>query len=265
MEGKLNDLKNYIKNLGSVAVAYSGGVDSTFLLQICNDILGTRCMAITAVSPLNPQREVEAAKKFIDELGVSHVILETRHILDVDEFSRNDGDRCYVCKKAVFGKIVETARLYGIENVLDGSNYDDMDDYRPGMKAARELGVLSPLLDCKFTKSDIRKISYELGLPTWDKPALACLATRISHGERITDIKLGKIEKAEDYLRDLGFRQVRVRLHGNLARIEVGQDERTRFFDTEIMDKINARLTSLGFSYVSLDLKGYRTGSMNQK
>jgi uncharacterized protein len=260
---KYENLQNYLRNLGSLAIAYSGGVDSTFLLKVAYEVLGSKCMAITARSSTYPQRELNEAIKYAKELGVHHVIIDSEE-LEIEGFASNPVNRCYFCKKELFSKVWKVAREAGIENIADGSNFDDLGDFRPGMEAARELKVCSPLKDCQMTKEDIRYFSKELGLPTWDKPSFACLSSRFPYGQTITADKLSMVEKAEDYLRSLGFRQVRVRHHGDIARIEVDRQEREKLFSNEMMDKVGKALKEIGFPYVTMDLLGYRTGSMNE-
>uniref|UniRef100_A0A7C5Z855 ATP-dependent sacrificial sulfur transferase LarE n=1 Tax=Caldicellulosiruptor owensensis TaxID=55205 RepID=A0A7C5Z855_9FIRM len=263
LQEKYEKLKNYIKSLGSLAVAYSGGVDSTFLVKVAYDVLGDRVIAVTATSSTYPKRELNDAITFIKQIGAKHIIIESEE-LEIEGFNKNPVDRCYYCKKELFEKIWKVAKAHGIEYVADGSNFDDLNDFRPGMKAACELNVVSPLKVAGLTKEDIRKLSKELGLPTWDKPAFACLSSRIPYGERITKEKLSMIEKAEEYLLGLGFKQVRVRYHQDkLARIEIGKDEMEKFLNINVIESVRNKFKELGFLYVTLDLDGYRTGSMN--
>ncbi|ADQ40692.1 PP-loop domain protein [Caldicellulosiruptor acetigenus I77R1B] len=263
LQEKYEKLKNYIKSLGSLAVAYSGGVDSTFLVKVAYDVLGDRVIAVTATSSTYPKRELNDAITFIKQIGAKHIIIESEE-LEIEGFNKNPVDRCYYCKKELFEKIWKVAKAHGIEYVADGSNFDDLNDFRPGMKAACELNVVSPLKVAGLTKEDIRKLSKELGLPTWDKPAFACLSSRIPYGERITKEKLSMIEKAEEYLLELGFKQVRVRYHQDkLARIEIGKDEMEKFLNINVIESVRNKFKELGFLYVTLDLDGYRTGSMN--
>lgn len=260
---KLEKLKNIIANLGSAAIAYSGGVDSTFLMKVCHDVLGDKVIAVTARSSTYPEREFKEAVKYAEEIGVKHIVIVSEE-LEIEGFAQNPVNRCYFCKKELFSKIKNVANEYNIEYVLDGSNYDDKNDYRPGMIAAKELNVVSPLKEAELTKEDIRELSKMMNLSTWDKPSFACLSSRFPYGNEITEEKLKMVEKAEQFLLDLGFRQVRVRHHGEIARIEVARDEREKFFDITIMDRIVEKLKDIGFIYVTMDLKGYRIGSMNE-
>ncbi|MCF6095591.1 ATP-dependent sacrificial sulfur transferase LarE [Thermovorax subterraneus] len=261
---KLKKLKDMIKNLGSVIVAFSGGVDSTFLLKVCLDVLGKEnVLAVTARSSTYPSRELEEAKELAKSFGANHEIIVSEE-LEVPGFSENPPERCYYCKKELFGKLVKIARERGFNFVLDGSNADDTGDFRPGMKAKDELGVISPLKEAGLTKAEIRALSQKMGLPTWNKPSFACLASRFPYGERITEEKLNRVGKAEDLLNELGFIQYRVRNHADLARIEVSPEEIERFFERSLREKVVAEFKKLGFVYVSLDLIGYRTGSMNE-
>lgn len=260
---KFQNLKNNIKSLGSVAIAYSGGVDSTFLLKVAADVLGDKVIAITAKSTTYPEREFKEAVKYIGDIGAKHIVIISEE-LEIEGFAKNPIDRCYFCKKELFSKVRKVADDNNINAVLDGSNADDVSDFRPGMKAANELKVISPLKDAGLTKDNIRELSKNLGLPTWNKPAFACLSSRFPYGNEITVEKLSMVERAEQFLMDLGFRQIRVRHHGDIARVEVNAQERNKFFDIELMDKVANELKSFGFKYVTLDLLGYRTGSMNE-
>lgn len=260
---KLSTLKANIKKMNRMVVAFSGGVDSTFLLKIAHEVLNDGVIAVTARSSTYPEREFKEAAEFAKGLGVKHIII-TSEELDIEGFSHNPVNRCYFCKKELFTKIREVASQNNIRYIADGSNIDDLDDYRPGMQALKEIGVVSPLKDADMTKEDIRILLKDLGLPTWDKPAFACLSSRFPYGQEITREKLEMVDKAEQYLLDLGFRQVRVRHHGDIARIEVSSNERARFFDEELMDKVYKAFREIGFAYAAIDLKGYRTGSMNE-
>ena len=260
---KYNALRSRLTELGSLAVAFSGGVDSTFLLQVAYNCLGNRALAVTAAPPFVPIREQKEASDFCREAGIRQIVIPPE-ALDIDRIRHNPPDRCYHCKHMIFGRIIEAAEQNGIYHVAEGSNTDDTGDYRPGMRAIRELGVLSPLLDAGLSKSDIRTLSKELGLSTWDKPSFACLASRFVYGEAITDDRLSMVDRAEQFLLDLGFRQFRVRIHGDLARIEILPDDFDRIMTSAVREQITAALKGFGFSYVTLDLSGYRTGSMNE-
>jgi len=260
---KLENLKESIRRMGSLAVAYSGGVDSTFLLKVAHDVLDANVIAVTARSSTYPEREFREATDFAKKIGVRHRVIVSEE-LDIEGFSDNPVDRCYFCKRELFTKILDVAKQSGLKYVADGSNIDDLGDYRPGMKAVKELGVVCPLKEAGMGKDDIRILSKEMNLPTWDKPAFACLSSRFPYGQKITREKLEVIDKTEQFLMDLGFRQVRVRHHGDMARIEVSAEERRKIFDTDLMDRIHEKFRQFGFAYVALDLKGYRTGSMNE-
>ncbi|MDP4183003.1 MAG: ATP-dependent sacrificial sulfur transferase LarE [Bacillota bacterium] len=259
----LSKLKEYLMNLGSLAVAFSGGVDSTFLTKASFDALKNNLVAIIAYSPLIPKREYEEAIEFLENSGIKYEVVEV-NIEDIKSFTDNPLDRCYICKGRIFSRIIEAANMLGIRNIADGSNLDDQQDYRPGSRALKELGVLSPLKELGFTKSNIRSISKEMGLPTWDKPAYACLASRIPYGHEITTEKLEAIDKGEQFLIDLGFKQMRVRHHMDIARIEVPKEEFARFSNEDMCNKIYEKFKELGFLYTALDIAGYRTGSMNE-
>lgn len=260
---KLEILKENILELGSLAVAFSGGVDSTFLLKVAYDVLKENVIAVTASSSTFPDREFKESIDFARKLGVKQIIIVSEE-LEIEGFADNPINRCYFCKKEIFTKLKETAKSENIKFVADGSNIDDLGDYRPGMAAVLELGILSPLKEAGLTKDDIRILSKEMNLPTWDKPAFACLSSRFPYGQKITKEKLQMVDKAEQYLLDLGFKQVRVRHHGEIARIEVAYFERRKFFDEELMDEIHKKFKEIGFRYSAIDLKGYRTGSMNE-
>lgn len=262
-EDLLVQLKNHIRSMGSLAVSYSGGTDSTFLLKIAHDILKNHVIAVTARSPIHPEREFQEAAAFTRDAGISHIIIQS-HELEIEGFADNPPHRCYLCKYEIFSKIREVAAKHDIRFIAEGSNVDDLDDYRPGMQAVRELEIISPLKDAGLGKESIRILSKQLGLSTWDKPAFACLASRFPYGAKITMEKLAMVDRAEQYFIDLGFKQIRVRHQGDTARIEVGSSERRKFFDPELMDNVHIQLQKIGFTYAALDLKGYRTGSLNE-
>ena len=260
---KLEILKEILRETESALIAYSGGVDSTFLLKIARDTLGSDVLAVTADSPTYPSQEIQEAKALARKLSVRHLTIETEEFAD-SNFVSNPPDRCYYCKKELFSKLRKIARENHLNHILDGSNLDDEKDFRPGMRAAREFGVRSPLREAGFTKEDIRQLSKELDLATWNKPALACLASRFPYGKPLTKQDLGRVGKAEKLLRDMGIGQIRVRHHGHIARIEVPRGEINRFLSDSFRKKLVDKLKELGYTYVTLDLEGYRTGSMNE-
>lgn len=260
---KKRRLEEYLKGLGSVAVAFSSGVDSTFLLQVAHNVLGDRAIAVTARSCSFPVRELNEAKAFCEAQGIEHIIVESEE-LSIDGFSQNPKNRCYLCKRELFTKIKNIAAERGISFVAEGSNTDDNGDYRPGLIAVAELEVRSPLREAELSKAEIRRLSKEMGLPTWDKQSFACLSSRFVYGETITEEKLSMVDKAEQRLLDLGFHQVRVRIHGNIARIEIDRSEFEKIIQPDIAENLNSYLRELGFLYVTLDLSGYQMGSMNK-
>jgi len=260
---KYNELKELLGSLKSVTVAFSGGVDSTFLLHTAKEALGDNVIAVTARSLSFPGRELMEAKAFAAEHKIEHIVVDSEE-LDIDGFSQNPKNRCYLCKTELFTKIQEIAQNRGFHAVLEASNIDDNGDYRPGLIAVKELGIYSPLRQIGFTKAEIRELSKEQDLPTWNKPSFACLSSRFPYGESITPERLQMIDKAEQYLLDLGIWQVRVRFHNNLARIETDENGFSLMLNSQIRDQIYNEFHKLGFTYVSLDLKGYRTGSMNE-
>jgi len=259
---KLDHLKSILKDMGSVLVAYSGGADSNFLAKVVYDVLGSKSLAVIAKSATYPASELVAACALADEIGIRYMVIDTDE-LSSPSFLANNKDRCYHCKHELFRKLVELAKAENLNYVVDGSNYDDLSDYRPGSIAASELGVRSPLCEANITKSEIRQYSKELGLSTWDKPALACLASRLPHGTQITVENLERVGKAEDCLRQLGFKQVRVRHHGDVARIEVGIEDLRVLLDDGKRAAAIEDLKSLGYKYVTLDLEGYRPSGLN--
>ncbi|MGB5986609.1 MAG: ATP-dependent sacrificial sulfur transferase LarE [Desulfobacterales bacterium] len=261
---KYQRLKAILTKLGRVLVAFSGGVDSSLLLKAALESLGDDVLAVTALSATTPAQEKKDAAEFARSLGVRHLTLETQE-MENPAFTSNPADKCYLCKQHRFGELVRLAAREGIGWVLDGENLDDDADYRPGNRAARELGVRSPLRESGLNKQEIRQISRELGLVTWNKPAYACLASRIPYGQPITAAKLRQVDAAETFIRELGIaRQVRIRHEGSTARIEVEPQAIPRLVQPEPRRRITARLTALGFKFVALDLEGYRTGSLNE-
>jgi len=262
LQQKYQRLLADLRAKGSLAVAFSGGVDSTFLLAAAKEALGGRLLAVTVRSASIPARECQEADAFCKAQGISHRFVDVDE-LSIEGFADNPANRCYLCKKALFSEILTLAETEGIKAVAEGSNLDDNGDYRPGLLAIDELGIRSPLRDAHLTKEEIRTLSKAMALPTWDKPSFACLASRFVYGERITLKKLSMVEQAEQYLLDLGFRQLRVRMHGeSLARIEVPAEELPSLLTHRI--EVSERLHAVGFDYVTMDLQGYRSGSMNE-
>lgn len=262
LQKKLTRLEEYIADLGSLAVGFSGGVDSTFLLTVAAAVLGDKAMAVTSVDASIPVRELKEAEKFCSERGIKHVICKVDPLQE-EGYRKNTADRCYFCKRMIFSEIKRVAKEHGIEYVAEGSNMDDLGDYRPGLRAVEELSVVSPLRQAGLTKADIRAISKAMGLPTWSKPAYACLASRFVYGEEITEEKLRMIDRAEQFLIEQGFYEERVRMHGNIARIEVPEKDIPRLASDDIRRKVYERFKEIGFSFVTIDMLGYRMGSMN--
>lgn len=263
LKEKYDELQELLKSYKSVAVAFSGGVDSTFLLNAAKEALGENVVAVTARSLSFPTRELNEAKAFAAKNNIEHLIVDSEE-LDIDGFSQNPKNRCYLCKSELFTKISEIAQSRNINVILEASNQDDNGDYRPGLIAVQELGIHSPLRQIGFSKDEIRVLSKEQNLPTWNKPSFACLSSRFPYGESITPERLIMIDKAEQYLLDLGIWQVRVRIHNNLARIETDENGFKLLLDPQLRNQVFDEFRKIGFTYVSLDLKGYRTGSMNE-
>ena len=262
VQEKLDRLIEYIASLGSLAVGYSGGVDSSLLLAVAHEVLGDHALAVTAVDASIPGRELKEAKEFCEKRGIEHVVCPVDPLQE-ESYRNNSPDRCYFCKRLIFSEIIKIAKEHGISYVGEGSNTDDLGDYRPGLRAIEELKVVSPLREAGLNKEDIRNISRSMGLPTWSKPSYACLASRFVYGEEITKEKLSMIDLAEQFLIENGFYEERVRMHNNIARIEVAEKDIARLASDEIRKAVYERFKEIGFMYVTLDMKGYRTGSMN--
>ena len=263
MDAKLNQLKHILADSQSVLVAFSAGVDSTFLLKVAHMVLRERVIALTASSPTAPPGELQAAKDFTSSLGCRHIVLES-HELANPSFAANPANRCFFCKDELYQICRRQADELGVRTIVDGTNLDDLGDHRPGLKAAMEWGIRHPLVEAQMTKDDIRRYSRELDLPTCDKPSSPCLSSRFPYGTAIDLERLKKIAACESFLKSLSFREFRVRYHGDLARIEVAPHEMNRLFEKPVRDAVVEKFKQVGFSYVSLDLQGYRTGSMNE-
>jgi len=258
------ELSSILKDLGKIAVAFSGGVDSAYLLYAATEALGREnTLAITIDSQVLPRRELLRAEAFCKDRGIEHIVLK-EDVFAIEGVVANKPDRCYHCKKNSFTEIIKEASKHGFESVACGTNTDDRNDYRPGERAMRELGILAPLKQAELSKEEIRHYSREAGLETSDLPAMACLASRFPYGDEITASGLAMTERAEDYLRDLGFGQLRVRVHGDVARIELPSEDMARLMEPDIRNKVYSAFKEIGFSYVALDLMGYRTGSLNE-
>jgi len=263
LSDRYDALIDRLRSLDGAVVAFSGGVDSTFLLAAAHEALADRVLAVTGRSPSVPRRELADAERFAADLGVRHRLVDTDEFSD-PTFAANPPDRCYHCKSALFRTLTDIARAEGLAAVLEGSNVDDRSDYRPGSRASSELGVLAPMVEVGLTKADIRELSRGMDLPTWSKPAMACLASRVPYGHALTPEKMARIEAAEEVLRQHGFVQLRVRDHGDVARIEVAPDELPRLLEPDRREAIATALKAAGYAYVAADLQGYRTGAMNE-
>ena len=262
LEKKRLDLESRIAELGSALVAFSGGVDSTLVLAVAKKVLGDKVLAVTAESDSVPERELQTAQHLAETLGVKHRIIHTEEMSSPD-YLKNPANRCYYCKSELYGKLSKVAAEHKLTRILNGINLDDLGDHRPGITAANEAGIISPLAELGFNKQDVRDLAREMDLPNWEKPALACLSSRIPYGQPVTTEKLSMIEQAEGALLAEGFRQVRVRHHGDMARIELPQEDIPGLLKNGLTEKINLRLREIGFQYVTVDLEGYRSGSLN--
>ncbi|MEK7364872.1 MAG: ATP-dependent sacrificial sulfur transferase LarE [candidate division NC10 bacterium] len=262
LRAKYDRLLGILKELESVIVAFSGGVDSTFLAKAAKDALGDKALLVTADSETYPASELEEARRLARHLGMRHLVIETRE-LDNPEYARNAPNRCFFCKEELFTKLEPLAAREGMAHLVYGANMDDLGDHRPGMEAAKRMGVRAPLIEAEFWKTEIRELSREFGLPTWDKPSFACLSSRFQYGDAITAEKLRQVDAAEGFVRSLGFKQFRVRHHDRLARLEIAREEMGRLWEDGIQDSIVARFRELGYLHVTVDLQGFRSGSAN--
>ena len=263
MDAKLEGLKTILRGTDGVLVAFSGGVDSTFLLKVAHTVLGNRAAAVTTSSPTAPPGELQAAEELARIIGCRHISIPS-HEMDNPSFTQNPVNRCYFCKDELYRVCRSEADRLGLSTVVDGTNLDDLKDHRPGLKAAKEWRVRHPLVEAQLTKEEIRSYSRELGLPSWNKPAIACLSSRFPYGVEINMERLEKIAACERFLQELQFKEFRVRYHGELVRIEVALQEINRLFDTATREAIVSKFKEIGFSFVSMDLEGYRRGSMNE-
>jgi uncharacterized protein len=262
-EEKLDHLKKTLRDMGTVLVAYSGGVDSTFLAVTAHEVLGKNSLAVFAASPVAPPMEKEEAEALAHNIGLRFKIIESSEMSNPD-FVANPPERCYYCKRELFSELKPIAQAEGLKWIADGTNADDLSDFRPGRKASAEAGIRSPLLEAGLTKAEIRQLSHAQGLPTWDRPASPCLASRIPYGIPVTAETLNKIARGEQYLHSLGLRQLRLRHHGDIARIELDPEDMDKIIKPEIRQDIVKHLKALGYKYVTLDLTGYRIGSLNE-
>lgn len=263
LDEKYENLTQLIGGMGRTLIAFSGGVDSTFLAKVAKETIGRDAVAVTALSPTYPATELEEAKVYAAEIGIEHRLIET-HELEREEYAVNNPDRCFHCKKELFTEMQVIAQEEGFDTIIYGGIMDDLGDHRPGMEAAKMLDARAPLVEAELQKHEIRQLSKELGLPTWDKPAGACLASRIPYGMRVTLERLHEVDQAEHFLHNLGFRLVRVRHHGDIARIEAPAEDLPRLFENDVHTRIVTALKEIGFKYVALDMQGYRTGSLNE-